>query len=111
MGPIASFIPLSFPKVSTYFTPFTISFSLSLGSTGLPVDNQQQPVESQDSETYIPQTLVVGIFLAIFVAQVAANGFQILRSRRQGRIGTPLNVQTEQETLRTPAELQDEGEG
>ncbi|KAF7590545.1 hypothetical protein BBP40_002686 [Aspergillus hancockii] len=70
-----------------------------------------QPVEVQDSETYVPQTLVVGIFLAIFVAQMAANGFQILRSRRQRRIGNPLNVRIEQEAPRTPAGLQGEGEG
>ncbi|KAE8380729.1 hypothetical protein BDV26DRAFT_279348 [Aspergillus bertholletiae] len=66
--------------VSTYFTPFSMSFSVTFGSSGLSNDNSRQPVGNQDSETYIPQTLVIGIFLAMFVAQVAANGVQILRS-------------------------------
>ncbi|OGM40754.1 putative ATP-dependent protease (CrgA) [Aspergillus bombycis] len=67
--------------------------------------------ESQDSETYIPQTLVIGIFLAMFVAQVAANGVQILRSRRQGTIEDRRNNQAQQEPPRMPPEPPGEGEG
>ncbi|KAE8351787.1 hypothetical protein BDV28DRAFT_13573 [Aspergillus coremiiformis] len=111
MGPIASLIPFSFPRVSTYFTPFSLSFSITFGSAGLSIDNQQQSVERQNSATYVPQTLVIGIFLALFVAQLAANGFQILRSRRQGTMEDRQNVQPEQETPRTLAGLQGEGEG
>ncbi|GAB1209850.1 hypothetical protein APSETT445_008638 [Aspergillus pseudonomiae] len=66
--------------------------------------------ENQDSETYIPQTLVIGIFLAMFVAQVAANGVQVLRSRRQGIIEDRRDFQVEQEPPRMPPEPPGEGE-
>ncbi|GMG34614.1 unnamed protein product [Aspergillus oryzae] len=110
MGPVASFIPFSSPRVSTYFAPFSMSFSVTFGSADLSIDNSRQLAENQDSETYIPQTLVIGIFLAMFVAQVAANGVQILRSRRQGIIEDRRNTQTEQEPPRIPPELQGEDE-
>lgn len=87
-----------------------MSFSVTFGSAGLPIDNRRQPVENQDTVTHIPQTLVIGIFLAIFVAQVAANGVQILRLRRRGRIEARRNFHLEQEAPITPAGLQREGE-
>ncbi|KAJ6103642.1 hypothetical protein N7486_003864 [Penicillium sp. IBT 16267x] len=37
------------------------------------------------SQTYIPQTLVVGAFLAIFLAQVGVNFLQVLRTGRRQR--------------------------
>ncbi|KAI9038450.1 putative ATP-dependent protease (CrgA) [Aspergillus affinis] len=46
---------------------------------------QQQLMRGQDSETYVSQTIVVGVFLVIFMVQVAANAGQIYRSRRQER--------------------------
>ncbi|KAE8146103.1 hypothetical protein BDV25DRAFT_133203 [Aspergillus avenaceus] len=63
--------------VSTQFTPFFMSFSVTFRA------NNRQGTRSEDSETYVPQTLVIGIFFAIFVAQVAANGVQIWRARRR----------------------------
>ena len=87
-----------------------MSFSVTFGSAGLSIDNSRQLAENQDSETYIPQTLVIGIFLAMFVAQVAANGVQILRSRRQGIIEERRNNQAEQEPPRVPPEPQAEDE-
>ncbi|GAB1200090.1 hypothetical protein APSETT444_009457 [Aspergillus pseudonomiae] len=96
--------------VLTYFTPFSMSFSVTFGSAGLSIDNSRQLAENQDSETYIPQTLVIGIFLAMFVAQVAANGVQVLRSRRQGIIEDRRDFQVEQEPPRMPPEPPGEGE-
>ncbi|KAJ5938568.1 hypothetical protein N7466_001702 [Penicillium verhagenii] len=51
-------------------------------------DREDSPITSTEasSETYyIPQTLVVGAFLAIFFAQVGANFLQVLRTGRRHR--------------------------
>lgn len=45
--------------------------------------NRQKPDSSPD--TYIPQTLVVGAFLAIFLAQVGVNFLQVVRTGRRQR--------------------------
>ncbi|KAJ5569734.1 uncharacterized protein N7459_009164 [Penicillium hispanicum] len=39
----------------------------------------------EQSETYIPQTLVVGAFLVIFLAQVGVNFLQVMRTGRRQR--------------------------
>ncbi|PYH74456.1 uncharacterized protein BO88DRAFT_400132 [Aspergillus vadensis CBS 113365] len=61
-----------------------MSVSISFGSPR-PVDpDRRQRVQSQDSGgSYIPQTLVMGIFLAIFATQMAINVVQIRRARRR----------------------------
>lgn len=52
-----------------------------------PVQNQreQNTQPEQPSDTYVPQTLVFGAFLAIFFAQVGINFLQVVRTRRRGR--------------------------
>ncbi|KAJ5172616.1 hypothetical protein N7492_005209 [Penicillium capsulatum] len=46
------------------------------------LDHQQ---EDLSTDTYIPQTLVVGAFLAIFLAQVGVNFLQVVRTGRRQR--------------------------
>ncbi|KAH8424525.1 uncharacterized protein LDX57_002276 [Aspergillus melleus] len=68
-----------------------MSVSVSFGPTHpFSLDRQQQQqqrqlMRGQNSETYVSQTIVVGVFLVIFMVQVAANAGQIYRSRRQER--------------------------
>ncbi|PLB48044.1 LON-domain-containing protein, partial [Aspergillus steynii IBT 23096] len=78
-----SLMSVSTPGVFTTFSPFFMSVSVSLGPTHPFALDAQQRMRGQDSETYVSQTIVVGVFLAIFMVQVAANASQILRSRRQ----------------------------
>lgn len=74
-----------------------MSVSVSFGpNRAISFDRQQQRMRSQDSDTYVSQTIVVGVFLAIFMVQVAANASQILRSRRQER-DLRQRAETEQE--------------
>lgn len=40
---------------------------------------------SRDSETHVPQTLVIAAFLAIFLAQVGINLLRVVRERRRRR--------------------------
>lgn len=83
------------PSVLTSFTPFSFSISVSFGGPGPVFPENQQIQQNQhehdrqepepSSNTYIPQTLVVGAFLAIFLAQVGVNFLQVVRTGRRQR--------------------------
>ncbi|KAL4944628.1 hypothetical protein BDV06DRAFT_82295 [Aspergillus oleicola] len=100
------------PGVATSFTPFGMSVSISfrpggavsyMGSPGL--------VTHDGSETYLSQTLVLGLFLAIFATQMAANVLQAMRSRRQARVANGQPAEAPQEQPNIHGELHDEAEG
>lgn len=57
---------------------------------------------------YIPQTLVLGIFLAIFVTQIAINIIQIRRARQRGVVGGGRNTNLGAVGAEIPAEREDE---
>jgi len=47
---------------------------------------EQGDIGDEDmNETYIPQTLVIGAFLAIFLAHVGVNFLQVMRTGRRRR--------------------------
>jgi hypothetical protein len=79
------------PNVLTSLTPFSFSISVSFGGSPVFLENNQQPHEQtrpssdEPSETYIPQTLVIGVFFAIFCAQVGINFLQVVRRGRRRR--------------------------
>ena len=65
-----------------------MSVSVSFGSAPSTFD-RQRPVPQQRSpntQTYLPQTLVLGLFLLIFGAQIAVNMAQMRRVQRR-RLG------------------------
>lgn len=65
-----------------------MSVSVSFGSAPSTFD-RQRPVPQQrnsNSQTYLPQTLVLGLFLLIFGAQIAVNMAQMRRVQRR-RLG------------------------
>lgn len=65
-----------------------MSVSVSFGSAPSTFD-RQRPVPQQrsfNSQTYLPQTLVLGLFLLIFGAQIAVNMMQMRRVQRR-RLG------------------------
>ncbi|PTU19308.1 hypothetical protein P175DRAFT_0510583 [Aspergillus ochraceoroseus IBT 24754] len=100
--------------IVTSFTPFSMSVWISFGSDEAisSYDTPElPPVATQDSESYITQTLVLGLFLAIFATQMAANFVQAARSRRQARLDSTQPAQTMQEQPDIPTEPQDEAEG
>jgi len=74
--------------VSTSFLPFSFSVSFTFGP-GVPLSfehHHQQRVQSnvhEETETYIPQTLVVGAFFAVFLARVVGNLFREMQERRR----------------------------
>ncbi|RAK70889.1 putative ATP-dependent protease (CrgA) [Aspergillus fijiensis CBS 313.89] len=94
--------------VFTSFTPFTMSVSISFGNTRASETSRQEPGQSRDSEMYIPQTLVLGIFLAIFVTQIAINIIQIRRARQRGVVGGGRNTNLGAVGAEIPAEREDE---
>ncbi|KAJ5725540.1 uncharacterized protein N7483_006897 [Penicillium malachiteum] len=48
-------------------------------------DQEQQTNTDDSPATYIPRTLVIGAFLAIFLGQVGINVLQVLRTGRRQR--------------------------
>lgn len=63
--------------------PFSFSLSVSFGSAEpLVFGNGQRQGQSEDDETRVSQTFVIGAFLAIFVAQVGVNLIHGVRSGR-----------------------------
>lgn len=46
---------------------------------------QNHAGDQDNNETYIPQTLVIGAFLAIFLAHVGVNFLQVMRTGRRRR--------------------------
>lgn len=52
-------------------------------------NSDSQPQSAQESESnseaYVSQTLVIGVFLLIFLAQVGVNFLQVLRDARRRR--------------------------
>ncbi|KAL2800291.1 PUA-like domain-containing protein [Aspergillus keveii] len=96
--------------------PFSMSVSVSFGPGGA-ITHFGEPglVAPQGAETYLSQTLVLGLFLAIFATQVAVNAVQAVRTRRRARVEGARPVQTAREPNGTPTttttEVQDEDEG
>ncbi|KAL4979866.1 PUA-like domain-containing protein [Aspergillus desertorum] len=91
------------------FGPFPMSVSINFGPGG-PVSHLGAPglVGTDSSDTYMSQTIVVGLFLAIFVAQMAVNVVQVLKSRQPTRVES---LQTRREQPDLPVEVEDEAEG
>jgi hypothetical protein len=93
-----------------------MSVSVSFGPGGA-ITHFGEPglVAPQGAETYLSQTLVLGLFLAIFATQVAVNAVQAVRTRRRARVEGARPVQTAREPNGTPTttttEVQDEDEG
>lgn len=94
LNPLSKFVNSLTPNVFTSFTPFTFSISVSFGGSTpfqeivRPTNDreEQQNTSTESSpQTHIPQTLVVGAFLAIFLAQVGVNFLQVLRTGRRQR--------------------------
>ncbi|CBF70476.1 hypothetical protein AN5961.2 [Aspergillus nidulans FGSC A4] len=94
--------------VVTTFGPFPMSVSITFGPGGA-VSQFGGPdlVATNSSDTYLSQTLVLGVFLAIFMAQMAANVVQVVRSRQPARVE---NTQTQREQPDLPAEVQEGAE-
>lgn len=83
LSPLATFKSLPSVSILTSFTPFPLSVSISFGSAGSGTsDGREARAQGRKSETYLSQTVVLGVFLAIFVTQVFVNAVQIVRSRR-----------------------------
>ncbi|KAL4784028.1 hypothetical protein BJX76DRAFT_367962 [Aspergillus varians] len=110
IGPGAT-IPGS-SDVVTSFTSFPMSVSISFGPGGA-ISHFGNPglVATDGTESYISQTLVLGLFLAIFVTQMAVNVIQAVRARRETRVEGTQPTQTRREQPDIPAEVQDEAEG
>lgn len=98
-----------------------MSVSVSFGSAPSTFDrHDRQRIPSQKrgsgSETYLPQTLVLGMFLIIFGAQIAVNMAQVRRVQRR-RLGERDRNRTivvnapPQEAETVMGEQRDEGEG
>lgn len=63
--------------------PFSFSVAVSFGTADpLFFGNGPRRSQSQDDETHVSQTFVIGAFLAIFVAQVGVNLIHGVRSGR-----------------------------
>ncbi|KAL4914692.1 PUA-like domain-containing protein [Aspergillus aurantiobrunneus] len=98
--------------VVTSFTPFSMSVSISFGPGGA-VSHFGGPglVATDGSESYISQSLVLGLFLAIFATQMTVSVVQAVRARQRARVGGTPPAQTRREQPGIPAEVQDEVEG
>ncbi|OJJ58593.1 hypothetical protein ASPSYDRAFT_150949 [Aspergillus sydowii CBS 593.65] len=98
--------------VVTSFTTFPMSVSISFGPGGT-ISHFGDPglVTTNGTESYISQTLVLGLFLAIFVTQMAANVVQVVRARRQTRLDGNAPAQPRPEPAGVPTEMQGEAEG
>ncbi|KAL5359811.1 PUA-like domain-containing protein [Aspergillus floccosus] len=107
LGAGTTSLPLG-SSVFTTFTPFSMSVSVSFGSAGPFTVNSGQPhFQREGSETHLPQIVVVSIFLAIFLAQVAVNAAQVWRTRRRNRV----EAAEQPPTTQAPANPQGEAEG
>lgn len=75
---------VSFPSrnVFTSFTPFSMSVSVSFGSA-TPRRSPRGMAAQEDTETYIPQTLVLGMFLLVFAGHIAVHVVQVRRVRQR----------------------------
>ncbi|KAL2836185.1 hypothetical protein BJX68DRAFT_260000 [Aspergillus pseudodeflectus] len=84
--------------------PFSMSVSVSFGPGGV-ITHFEEPglVAPQGAETYLSQTLVLGLFLAILATQVAVNAVQAVRTRRRARVEGARAVQTAREQNGIPA--------
>lgn len=101
--------------------PFSFSVAVSFGSSGpLFLGSRQQHMDSEDEgEPYIPQSVVVGTIMAIFMAQVGFNlihGIRAGRARREAlrrevRQGIDGNAAEREREQEQHGEAQDEGEG
>ncbi|KAJ5614108.1 hypothetical protein N7528_007762 [Penicillium herquei] len=91
--PLSTIVSSLTPNVLTSFTPFSFSISISIGGSPFPSamrqlnngDEQQQTNTDDSPATYIPRTLVIGAFLAIFLGQVGINFLQVIRTGRRQR--------------------------
>lgn len=96
---------VSFPSrnVFTSFTPFSMSVSVSFGSASSRRNSRGLPSQ-EDTETYIPQTLVLGMFLLIFAGHIAVNMVQVrrVRERRVEERNANRDVNTEPERQPEP---------
>ncbi|PLB37767.1 putative ATP-dependent protease (CrgA) [Aspergillus candidus] len=102
LSPLVSVKSLPSVSVLTSFTPFPLSVSISFGSANSGTsDGREARAQDRKSETYLSQTVVLGVFLAIFVTQVFVNAVQIVRSRRlrahPGPVEQPERPETEAE--------------
>ncbi|KAL4910467.1 hypothetical protein BDW74DRAFT_52279 [Aspergillus multicolor] len=99
---------ISGSHVVTSFGPFPMSVSITFGPGGA-ISHFNGPglVATEGSDTYLSQTLVVGLFLAIFATQMAANVVQVVRSRRPARVES---TQAQRQQPQPPTEVQDEAE-
>lgn len=100
LSPLASVKSLPSVSVFTSFTSFPLSVSISFGSAGSGTSSSGETrAQGKKSETYLSQTVVLGVFLAIFVTQVFVNAVQIVRSRRlranRGPIPQTVPIQTD----------------
>ncbi|KAL4987255.1 PUA-like domain-containing protein [Aspergillus falconensis] len=95
--------------VFTTFGPFPVSVSITFGPGGA-VSHFGGPglLATDSSDTYVSQTLVLGFFLAIFMAQMAVTLVQVVRSRQPARVES---TQARREQPDLPAEIQGGAEG
>lgn len=90
MSPFSTYINSITPNILTSSTPVSFSVSVSFGGLGpISLDggalsHNQQPTDDA-SETYVPQVMVFGAFLAILFVHVGINLLRILRQGRRGR--------------------------
>ncbi|KAL4871899.1 hypothetical protein BDV12DRAFT_13280 [Aspergillus spectabilis] len=95
-----------------------MSVSVSFGPGGA-VTHFGNPglVAADGPESAISQTMVLGVILAIFAAQMAVNVFHALRMRQQARVAGTQAAQRRRElpevlaAADVPREVQDEVEG
>lgn len=94
---------VSFPSrnVFTSFAPFSMSVSVSFGSASSR-RNARGIQPQEDTETYIPQTLVLGMFLLIFAGHIAVNMVQVRRVRQRRVEERNANRGVNTETERAP---------
>lgn len=84
-----------------------MSISISFGPGAASHFGDSRLIANDAAEPYLSQTLVLGIFLAIFATQMAANVVQAVRLRRQTILEDTQAVETQQEQ-RMPADGQGE---
>lgn len=86
IGPFTASFSSASARVSTSLFPFSFSVSFSFGSGVTASEgNHRHVIEaaSQQTATYIPQTIVLGALSLLFVARLATNVALVRRSRRR----------------------------
>jgi hypothetical protein len=84
---------------------------VSLGSASpATYESNQRRAATQDGESYLSQTILIGIFLAIFLFQFVANFSQIMRIGRREAVDTRPNIEEQPEPPRAPQWPQDDDE-